>query len=377
MRYYIIAGEASGDLHASNLVKEIKKTDSSAVFRGFGGDLMAAEGVEIVKHYRDLAFMGFIEVLANLKTIFSNLRLSKSDILNFKADTVILVDYPGFNLRIAEFSHLQKIKTVYYISPQVWAWKKSRIKNIKRDVDLMLTILPFEEEFYHQYGFSVQFTGHPLLDAIEHRNKISRSQFIEQNNLPDKPIVALLPGSRKQEIKKMLDIMLSVTKNFSNHQFIIGMAPSIPLSFYQQIIKDEPVTLVNNQTYSLLENSEAALVTSGTASLETALFNVPEAICYKGNMISYFIARLLVKIKYIGLPNLIMDKPVVKELIQMSMNVKNLERELHALLFDQNYRSDIFRDYDLLKIKLGGPGASARAAKQIIGLIAPKIKSNV
>lgn len=361
MRYYIIAGEASGDLHASNLIKELKKNDPAAVFRGFGGDLMANQGVEIVKHYRDLAFMGFIEVLANLNTILKNLRFCKADLLNFKADTLILVDYPGFNLRMAEFAHEAGIKTIYYISPQVWAWKKSRVHKIKRTVDLMITILPFEQSFYQSYGYAVKYAGHPLLDALKQHHGTSRADFLAKHQLTQKPIIALLPGSRKQEIKKMLVEMLKVAPHYPDYQFVVGMAPSVSAGFYQKITNNSAVKFVQGDTYQLLEHAEAAMVTSGTASLETALLNVPEVICYKGSYISYLIARMLIKIQFIGLPNLIMGKLIVKELIQNQMNAAQLKIEMDKLL-NPAYAENLKQQYTALSQCLGGEGASSRAA---------------
>lgn len=359
MRYYIIAGEASGDLHASNLISALKELDSKAEFRGWGGDRMMNNGAVIVKHYRDLAFMGFAEVISNLKTILSNLSYCKKDILEYKPDAVILIDYPGFNLRIASFLHKQGIKVIYYISPQVWAWKKSRVKIIKKVVDKLLVILPFEKEFFRMHGVEAEFTGHPLLDAIS--ETASSVAFKEKQ----KRVVALLPGSRKQEIKKVLPLMLSVIPDFKDVTFIIAGVNSIPKSFYQEIIQDNPIEIEFNNTYKLLMKSNAALVTSGTATLETALFDVPEVVCYKGSWLSYTIARQLVKVKYISLVNLIMDRPVVKELIQSDLNKKNLKRELDQLLGNTEYKNQMLLEFNDLKEMLGGIGASHRAAMSI------------
>ena len=364
MKYYIIAGEASGDLHGANLIKAIKEKDSQAIFRCWGGDLMQEQGAEIVKHYRDLAFMGFIEVVKNLPTITKNIKFCKADILQFAPDVVIFIDYPGFNLRIASFAKQHHFKTVYYISPQIWAWKQSRVHQIKRDIDKMLVILPFEKEFYQRFDFEVDFVGHPLLDAIQNLNKTDESWRIK-NNLSDKPIIALLPGSRKQEINTMLPIMLSVAKHFNDYQFVVAVAPGQELNFYQPFTEKYPVKLVQGQTYLLLQNAHAALVTSGTATLETALFNVPEVVCYKGSKISYEIAKRIIKVKYISLVNLIMDKMVVKELIQDELNTKNITAHLNELL-EPNKRNQLLADYQLLKEKLGGPGASQRAADKIV-----------
>jgi len=367
MKYYIIAGEASGDLHASNLMKALLLEDEHAEFRFWGGDLMQAVGGTLVKHYRALAFMGFAEVIMNLRTILGNIKMCKKDILNYKPDVIILVDYPGFNMRIAEFSKQKNIATHYYISPQIWAWKENRIKKIKRDVDQMYVILPFEKEFYEKkHNYPVHFVGHPLLDAIADRKQITPEQFRKENNLNEKPIIALLPGSRKQEITKMLSVMLQMVNKFPDHQFVIAGAPSQDLSFYKQFIKSENVAIVENKTYDLLSLSNAALVTSGTATLETALFKVPEVVCYKGNAISYQIGKRLVKnIKYISLVNLILDKETVTELIQDDFNEKRLENELFKIL-DHKYREKIFDDYYDLEQKLGGKGASEKTAKLII-----------
>lgn len=366
MKYYIIAGEASGDLHGSNLIKALKKEDPSADIRCWGGDLMEKAGATLVKHYRDLAFMGFVEVLMNLRTILKNIKICKEDIDKFNPDVIIFIDYPGFNMRIAKWAKQKGIPTHYYISPQIWAWKENRIKDIKRDVDKMYVILPFEKDFYEtKHNFSVEFVGHPLIDAIQSRTTISREDFIKENNLEDKPIIALLPGSRKQEISKMLEIMLSVSDDFSDYQFVIAGAPSQEYSFYQTFLKKKNVNFVSNKTYDLLSHSHAALVTSGTATLETALFKVPEVVCYKGNRISYEIAKRIITLKYISLVNLIMDKEVVKELIQDELNTKNLKTELQKLL-NPDYRANLLNEYDLLEKKLGGMGASQNTARFIV-----------
>ncbi len=366
MKYYIIAGEASGDLHAANLIKAIQKKDTHAEFRCWGGDLMQATGATLVKHYRDLAFMGFIEVLANLRTILGNIKFCKKDILAYKPDALILVDYPGFNMRIATFAKQKGIKVHYYISPQIWAWKENRIKKIKRDVDEMYVILPFEKDFYEKkHGFPVHFVGHPLLDAIADRKQVSEKLFREEHNLTDKPIIALLPGSRKQEIKKMLSVMLSTIDTFKEYQFVIAGAPSQDFAFYKTFINNNSVKFVANKTYDLLSISYAALVTSGTATLETALFKVPEVVCYKGSYISYQIGKRLVDLKYISLVNLILDNEVVTELIQNDFNKNTLEIELHKIL-DPTYRSNLFLEYYNLEQKLGGKGASEKTAALII-----------
>ncbi len=365
MRYYIIAGEASGDLHTSNLISEIKRLDKDADFRGWGGDLMHAKGATLVKHYKDLAFMGFVDVIAHMNTIRKNLIFCKKDILEYKPDVVILVDYPGFNLRIAEFVKKHQIKTIYYISPQVWAWKKSRIKRIKKSIDQMLVILPFEKEFYQRYNYHVEFVGHPLLDVLEIKVKGDNSLFKTENGLDQRPIIALLPGSRKQEIKRMLKSMLAVVPYFNQYQFIIAGAPGIPAEYYLSLKDEIAFKVIHAQTYELLQQAEAALVTSGTATLETALLEVPEVVCYKGDKLSVALARKLIKIKYISLVNLILDKPVVTELIQNDLNADQLRVELNELLFNPLKRDKMIADYKLLKTKLGGKGASKKAAQLI------------
>ena len=366
MKYYIIAGEASGDLHASNLMKALKREEAHAEFRFWGGDLMQEVGGTLVKHYRDLAFMGFTEVIMNLRTILNNIKFCKKDILEYQPSAVILVDYPGFNLRIAEFAHKNGITVHYYISPQIWAWKENRIKKIKRDVDHMYVILPFEKEFYEdKHNYPVHFVGHPLLDAIANRRPVDLEAFSEEHGLNDKPIVALLPGSRKQEITKMLGIMLKMVDRFPDHQFVIGGAPGQETSFYETFLKKDNVALVHNRTYDLLSVSSAALVTSGTATLETALFKVPEVVCYRGGEISYQIGKRLVNVKYISLVNLILDREAVRELIQDEFNEENLENELFKVL-DHKHREKLFDDYYELEKKLGGKGASEKTAKLII-----------
>jgi lipid-A-disaccharide synthase len=372
MKFYIIAGEASGDLHASNLMKELKQQHPSSEFRCWGGDLMEAQGGHLVKHYRDLAFMGFLEVIANIRTILGNMQFCKEDILKYQPDAVILVDYPGFNLRIAEFAKKQGFKVFYYISPQVWAWKKTRVYKIKKFVDRMFVILPFEKEFYAQYGYEVDFVGHPLLDMIDDLPMNNSVDFRINNGLSNQPIIALLPGSRKQEIKKMLSVMLSVVNGFPGYQFVVAGAPSQEKVFYDQIIGQADVKLVEGQTHRLLQNAHAALVTSGTATLETALFQVPEVVCYKSSIISYTIAKMVIDrsiIKFISLVNLIMNKEVVKELIQKEFNPKKLKKELAKVVNDNAYRSKLFKEYKFLADQLGGPGASQKTASLILNAL--------
>jgi lipid-A-disaccharide synthase len=367
MKYYIIAGEASGDLHGSNLIKEIKRLDEASEIRCWGGDKMQAAGGELVKHYRDLAFMGFTEVLMNLGTILRNINFCKKDILAFKPDTLILIDYPGFNLRIANWAKEQGLKVIYYISPQVWAWKENRVKKMKQCIDKMLVILPFEKDYYkNKWDWEVEYVGHPLVEEIERYKAHGTS-----DKLSGKRIIALLPGSRKQEIAKKLPVMLEASKKFPGYRFIIAEAPSVDESFYKTFTdKYANVSAVKNRTYELLMQAKAALVTSGTATLETALFGVPEVVCYKGSFISYQIGKRLVHVKYICLVNLIMDKPVVKELIQHELTAENLERELSALLHDEKEISRLQDDYAALKELLGGHGnASANAAGSILDFL--------
>ena len=366
MKYYIIAGEASGDLHGSNLMKALYEEDANADIRFWGGDLMQQAGGTLVKHYRELAFMGFIEVVFNLKTILSNIEICKKDIEAFRPDVIIFIDYPGFNMRIAKWSKERGIPTHYYISPQIWAWKENRIKEIKRDVDNMYVILPFEKDFYeNKHHFNVEFVGHPLIDAIHNRTEISQQEFIQKHALDDKPIIAILPGSRKQEITKMLSVMLSVTNDFPDYQFVIAGAPSQEFSFYKPFLQNKNVHFISNKTYDLLSHATAALVTSGTATLETALFKVPEVVCYKGSWASYQIAKRVITLKYISLVNLIMDQEVVTELIQEKCNKKNIKIELEKLL-NPDHRKQLIAKYDTLEQKLGGVGASKKTAQLIV-----------
>ncbi len=362
MKYYLIAGEASGDLHASNLMKELKKRDADANFRCWGGDLMEAQGAKLVKHYHELAFMGFVEVLMNIRTIIRNMKFCRRDILDYKPDVLILVDYPGFNLRIARFAAEHGIRVFYYISPQVWAWKKSRVFKIKKYVERMYVILPFEEDFYNKYDYEVDFVGHPLLDAISTEDNEKTRSFRANAGLDERPIVAVIPGSRKQEIRKILPVMLQMPEQFPDHQFVIAAAPSLPEQVYADAIGNKNVKIVSGRMHDLLRSSVAAMVTSGTATLETALFGVHEVVCYKGGYLSYLIARRLVDIKYISLVNLIMDREVVKELIQGDFNQKKLKVELSRILSDDAFRSKMLADLEELREKLGGAGASETVA---------------
>lgn len=366
MRYYIIAGEPSGDLHGSLLMQELKNQDPQAEFRFWGGDKMQQiAGLGPVKHYRELAFMGFVEVILNLSTIFSNIKLAKTDIREYRPDIVIFIDYPGFNLRLAQFVKELGIRTVYYISPQVWAWKSSRVKNIRKYIDLMLVILPFEEEFYQKYNYPVTFVGHPLLDAIEQYNDETEEQFRNKYQLDTRPIAALLAGSRKQEIGVSLPIMQSLVDKFPGYQWVIAGAPGQDPNYYNSL-KHPDVRLIGADTYGVLRHAEIALVTSGTATLETALFNVPQIVCYKGNPISYAIGKRLVRnIEFISLVNLIMGKEVVKELIQNEFNAQNIEREFTRLQ-NEEVKKQILSEYAQLRLKLGEAGAAKRAAKAIV-----------
>jgi lipid-A-disaccharide synthase len=364
MKYYLIAGEASGDLHGSNLVKEIFKTDPHAKIRCWGGDKMQAAGATLVKHYRDLAFMGFAEVIANLPTILRNLRSCKSDISQFSPDVVVLIDYPGFNLRIAEWAKKQGLRVAYYISPQVWAWKENRVKKMKTCIDQLLVILPFEKDYYrNKWQWDVEYVGHPLVKVIEAHQPVVTS-------FSDKKIIAVLPGSRRQEIKVKLPIMLEAASVFADYQFVVAMAPSIEEEFYQHLMANHAnVSAVGGLTYDLLMQASAAIVTSGTATLETALFGVPEVVCYKGNPISYAIAKKLISIKYISLVNLIMDRPVVKELIQQKLTPQRIGDELHLLLEDTERSRQLQNDYaELKKMLQAGGDASAKAASFVCRL---------
>jgi len=365
MKYYIIAGEASGDLHGSNLIKALFIEDKDADIRCWGGDLMEDAGATLVKHYKELAFMGFIEVLKNIPTIFKNIAFCKKDIEQFQPDVLVFIDYSGFNLRIAKWAKEKGFRTNYYISPQVWASRSSRVEKIKRDVDMMNVILPFEKDFYAKHNVDVNFVGHPLIDAIADRKQVGEIAFRKEYNLGDKKIIALLPGSRQQEITKMLSVMLSVVDEYKEYQFVIAGAPSQEYSFYQQFINTDNVCFIENKTYDLLSISYAALVTSGTATLETALFKVPQVVCYKGSTISYQIAKRIITLKFISLVNLIMDKEVVSELIQNDFTKEKLTTELSKIL-DNSHREQLFLAYYELEQILGGRGASEKSAKLIV-----------
>lgn len=365
-RMYIIAGEASGDLHGGNLVRELlgrARADGKELrIRAWGGDRMSAAGAEVVKHYSDLAFMGFTQVILNLRTILRNIDVCKRDIEAFKPDALVLIDYPGFNLRIAEWAHERGIPVHYYISPQVWAWKKGRVHTIKKVVDRMYVILPFEKDWYARYGMDVEFVGHPLLDAIEQEG---RTPLEPLPGADDRPVVALLPGSRRQEISRMLPLMSSVAERFPEFHFVLAAAPSVPDDVYAEVIGKAPITVVKGRSYDVLRTARAGLVTSGTATLETALFGVPEAVCYSGGALNVWIARRLVDIKFISLVNLIMGREVVRELIQSDLDVGSLVKELRRLMEEGPYREKMIKDLDALREKLGGPGASHAVATAV------------
>lgn len=366
---YIISGEPSGDLHASNMIRELKALGADLDYRYWGGDLMAAQtGKPPVKHIRDLAFMGFVEVIKNLRTILNNIKFCKEDILAYKPDVLILVDYPGFNLRIADWAKKQGILVYYYISPTIWAWKENRVEIIKRSVDRFFVILPFEVEVYKKHNYHVDYVGHPLLDAIEQQKQQlpSRGEFIRSNNLPDKPLIAVLPGSRKQEIDKMLALMLNMAKQYPGYKFVIAGTGNLPKEVYQPAF-DLGISVVFNQTYALLHNAHAGIIKSGTSTLEAALFSLPQVICYKGGAVSYAIAKAVVgdRIKYIGLPNLIMNRPISKELIQGELTEANLKKELDAILQGPAREQMLADDRELQQL-LGNSGASKKVAQLIM-----------
>ncbi|MEM6515778.1 MAG: lipid-A-disaccharide synthase [Bacteroidota bacterium] len=364
MKYYIIAGEASGDLHGSNLMKALQTEDEDAEFRFWGGDLMQSVGGTLVVHYKERSFMGFAEVIFNLRKILGLIKFCKKDIESFNPDVILFIDNSGFNLRIAKWAKEKGYNTQYYISPQVWASRASRVEKIKRDIDAMYVILPFEKEFYQKHNYDVHFVGHPLIDAISERTQVDEFEFRKTHKLSEKPIISLLPGSRKQEIQKMLGIMLSLVDDFPNYQFVIAGAPSQDFEFYKSFLKRDNVAFISNKTYDLLSVSTAALVTSGTATLETALFKVPQVVCYKANAISYQIAKRIITLKFISLVNLIMNREVVIELIQHDFNKKRLQEELTEIL-NEDERTRLFIDYYDLEKKLSGKGASSKTAKLI------------
>ena len=373
MKYYLIVGEASGDLHASHLMAALKEEDAEATFRFFGGDLMAAVGGTMVKHYRELAYMGFIPVLLHLRTIFSNMRRCKQDIVEWNPDVLILVDYPGFNLNIAQYIHAHThIPVYYYISPKIWAWKEYRIKNIKRDVDALFSILPFEVEFFEgKHGYPIHYVGSPTMDEVTaFRSAYTEDfeTFTHANGLSTRPIIALLAGSRKQEIKDNLPDMIRAASAFPDHQLVVAGAPAIAPAYYRQVMGNAQVPILFGKTYPLLSHAETALVTSGTATLETALLRVPQVVCYHtpiGKVIA-FLKRHILKVKYISLVNLIADAEVVKELVADSMTVEGMKAELDALLNDTTYRNQMLEGYERIASRLGEAGAPRRAAREMI-----------
>ena len=371
MKYYLVAGEASGDLHASNLMLGIKKQDPNAEFRFFGGDLMLAQGGTLVKHYREMSFMGFVEVLMNIRSISKNLRICKDDIAYYKPDVVILVDYPGFNLRIAKFAKESGIKVFYYIAPKVWAWKESRVKALRKYVDQLFIIFPFEIEYFKKHFINPIFEGNPSIDAIAFKLDKNQSfeEFTKQHNLSSKPLIALVAGSRKMEIKYNLPCMLKMVEKFPDYQFVIAGAPSLGLNVYQPYIQGTNVSIVYGQTYQLFKHSTLALVTSGTATLESALLDTPEVVCYKGGFFSMVIAWIVIKVKYISLVNLIMNREVVVELKQYDLNPTRLYKEASILLPGSEQREVMLKDFAKLREILGGEGASERVGAQVVNLL--------
>ncbi len=375
MKYYVIAGEVSGDKHSAFLVRNIKQQDPNAEFRGFGGDYMQQEGTTLVRHIKDLAYMGFIEVVAHLRTILNNLKFCKQDILSYNPDAIILTDYPGFNLRIAKFAYRHNIKVYYYVSPQVWAWKKGRIKTIGKVIDKLFVILPFEKEFYRQHNIEVEYNGNPLLDEVADfkQKEENKDLFLRQYSLGEKPVVALLPGSRTQEINKMLPQQIRIFDKYKEKfDFVIAGVSTHSIDFYKNIIGDREIKVVFNGTYNLLNVSSAAIVCSGTATLETALFNIPQVVCYKSSLLSYIIAVYIVHIKHISLVNIIMGKEVVKELLQQDCNYDNLLKEFDKICFDQEYINKMKNDYQKLYTLLGSCGCSENMAKYIVNDLSDK-----
>lgn len=366
-KVYIIAGEASGDLHGSNLIQELNSISSDFIFRGFGGNKMEKNGLEIVVHYRDIAFMGVKEVIMNFKTISQTIKLCKSDILSFKPEAIILIDYPGFNLRIAKFASKQEIKVIYYISPQIWAWKESRIKSIRKYIDKMICILPYEKDFYKKLGYEIDYVGHPLLDEV---NSYSPNpNFYQDNQLDDRPIIAVLPGSRKQEIYKILPIILQTKPYFPDYQFIIAGSSNIPNYFYKNLLSGKEFKILYDKTYDILYHAKAGVIASGTATLEAALFNLPLVVCYNTTKLNYILFKLLANLKNVSLINLILNKNAVKELIQSSFNELSLKAELENLLNNDNYSNKIISDFQTLRELLRGEGASKRAAESVYAFI--------
>lgn len=370
MRYYVIAGEASGDLHASNLIRELVQLDQDAVVRGFGGDLMENSGMQLVKHYREMAFMGFVPVLLNIRTIRRNMKICEQDLVKFSPDVLILVDYPGFNLRMAEFAKGKGIRTYYYISPKIWAWKQGRVKKIKAFVDEMFTILPFETEFYRKHNYEVNYVGNPVLDALTaNPGQASFSDFCRENQLSEKPVIALLPGSRLQEIRSLLPSMLKAAIVFPRFQVLITAAPNIGEEVYTPLIGDYPARLIRGKTYEVLRHARAAVLASGTVSLEAGIIGCPQVVAYTmaGGLLTQMIGRRLIKVKWASLVNLILGREAVKELIQINFTIDKIRTELDRVLNDQAYRTEILESYAELRQKLGAPGASRKAALLMTG----------
>lgn len=369
MRYYILAGEASGDLHASNLITEIKKIDQEAVFRGFGGDLMEKAGMTVLKHYRDMAFMGLVPVIMNIRTIQKNFRFCETDLLQFKPDVLILVDYPGFNLRMAKFAKAHGIRTFYYISPKIWAWKQERVHKVKAFVDEMFTILPFEGEFYRKFDYPVNYVGNPLLDAIlEKKTAPDHDKFFAENELPDKPILAVLPGSRKSEISVLLPTMLKAAAQFPEFQCIVAGAPNMGMENYQRYMGNSKVPVIWNKTYEILNHSRVAIVASGTATLETAIMNVPQVVVYQmtPNWLFQFFRTYFLTSKWVSLVNIILGKEAVQELIQSDFKLDKIISELRRIIYNPEYGQQMKANYSEMMIKLGEPGASKRAAELMV-----------
>lgn len=365
MKYYIIAGERSGDLHASNLIRQLREQDPEAQIRGWGGDMMQQAGMELVHHYQEMAFMGFAEVFKSLRKVLGFLRECKRDIKAYQPDVVILVDYAGFNMRIAKFAKARELKVYYYISPKIWAWNQGRVHKIKKVVDRMFVIMPFEEAFYARFDYKVDYVGNPVNDSVT--DHVRTPDFRSRNKLyNNKPIIAILPGSRKQEIEGMLDVMLSVLPSFRDYQFVVAGVSNLSKAYYEQYNKDSNIKIVYDQTYDLLAHSQAALVTSGTATLETALFGVPQVVCYKTSAISYTIAKMVIKVPYISLVNLIADKPVVTELIQEDFTAKQIVAELKRVLFDKHFKQKQQDGYNLVRQKIGNFRTAERAADLMV-----------
>lgn len=373
MRYFIIAGEASGDLHASHLMRGIKMKDREAVFSFFGGDLMAEQGGELIKHYREMAFMGFFTVVMNLKQIKINFKIAEQKLIEYKPDVLILVDYPGFNLRMARFAKASNIRTFYYISPKIWAWRSNRVKWVKKYVDELFAIFPFEKEFYDKHNYKIRYVGNPTVDelAIRPNRDQAFSTFIHENALKDQPIVALLAGSRKQEIKLILPVLIKVASLFPDYQFVIAGAPSLPLSLYEENMTASKIPVIFGKTYELLQQSRAAVVASGTATLETAVINIPQVVCYiiELGRFTSLLRKFFLKIQWISLVNLVMNKEIVKEFFQENCKPEAVANELSKILEDAVYREEMLGNYQLMLAKLGPPGCAERAAEEMVGLL--------